>query len=152
MELKTFMIILALVVAMYAGVLSAVVADLWSGLRKARRENIPRTSRALRRTVDKIARYFNCLMALTIIDAMILTGATYLRYTMNWNLTLIPIFTFIGAIALAFIEVKSICEKSQEKGDLTDAAYIARKLLKNPSLHQLLTFLLDKNTDNTSHK
>ena len=54
MELKTFMIILALVVAMYAGVLLAVVADLWSGLRKARRENIPRTSRALRRTVDKL--------------------------------------------------------------------------------------------------
>lgn len=152
MELKTFMIILALVVTMYAGVLLAIVADLWSGLHKARRENIPRTSRALRRTIDKIARYFNCLIVLTIVDAMILTGVTYLRFSMGWDFTLIPIFTFIGAIALAFIEVKSICEKSQDKGDLTDAAHIARQLLKNPSLHQLLTFLLDKNSENTHQK
>lgn len=152
MEIKTVMIILALVVALYAGVLLAIAADLWSALRKARRANIPRTSRALRRTVDKIARYFNCLMALTIIDAMILTGMAYLRYSVGWDLLFIPVFTFVGAVALAFIEVKSICEKSQEKGDLTDAADIARQLLKNPSLHHFLTYLLDKNAENNDRK
>ena len=65
---------------------------------------------------------------------------------------MVPVFTFVGAVALAFIEVKSIYEKSQEKGDLTDAADIARQLLKNPSLHQFLTYLLDKNAENNDRK
>ena len=70
---------LLLVIIEYSGVLLAIVADLWSGLRKARLAKIPRTSRALRRTVDKIARYFNTLLALTILDGMIIAGVIYMQ-------------------------------------------------------------------------
>jgi hypothetical protein len=102
---------LLLIIIEYTGVLLAIIADLASGLRKARAKRIPHTSRALRRTVDKIARYFNALFALTILDGMIIAGIVYLRTTDVATFPIIPIFSMLGAIALTIIEIKSICEK-----------------------------------------
>ena len=107
---------LLLIIIEYTGVLLAIIADLASGLRKARAKRIPRTSRALRRTIDKIARYFNALFALTILDGMIIAGIVYLRTTDVATFPIIPLFSMLGAIALTIIEIKSICEKTEEKG------------------------------------
>lgn len=71
--------ILATVVAEYFLVLAAAAADLASGLRKARRRGETTRSRALRRTVDKLARYYNVLIVLTVVDAMQITAAVFLR-------------------------------------------------------------------------
>lgn len=129
---------LLLVIIEYSGVLLAIVADLWSGLRKARLAKIPRTSRALRRTVDKIARYFNTLLALTILDGMIIAGVIYMQIANIASLPIIPIFSLLGAIALTSIEIKSICEKSEEKGDLSQAANTIKELLESPSFKTIL--------------
>jgi hypothetical protein len=129
---------LLLVIIEYSGVLLAIVADLWSGLRKARLAKIPRTSRALRRTVDKIARYFNTLLALTILDGMIIAGVIYMQIANIAYLPIIPIFSLLGAIALTSIEIKSICEKSEEKGDLSQAAKNIKELLESPSFKTIL--------------
>ena len=129
---------LLLVIIEYSGVLLAIVADLWSGLRKARLAKIPRTSRALRRTVDKIARYFNTLLALTILDGMIIAGIIYMQATGIASLPIIPIFSLLGAIALTTIEIKSICEKSEEKGDLSQAAKTIKELLESPNIKTIL--------------
>ena len=129
---------LLLVIIEYSGVLLAIVADLWSGLRKARLAKIPRTSRALRRTVDKIARYFNTLLALTILDGMIIAGVIYMQISNIASLPIIPIFSLLGAIALTSIEIKSICEKSEEKGDLSQAANTIKELLESPSFKTIL--------------
>lgn len=143
MNTQHIIIALTVIAIEYIGVLLAIAADLWSGLRKAQRNNIPRTSQALRRTVDKIARYFNALMALTVIDSMTISAAFFLNKTLLWNIPPIPVFTFLGAISLALIEVKSICEKSEEKGDLSQAADILQKLIKNPSTKELITWLIN---------
>ena len=129
---------LLLVIIEYSGVLLAIVADLWSGLRKARLAKIPRTSRALRRTVDKIARYFNTLLALTILDGMIIAGVIYMQISNIASLPIIPIFSLLGAIALTSIEIKIICEKSEEKGDLSQAANTIKELLESPSFKTIL--------------
>ena len=129
---------LLLVIIEYSGVLLAIVADLWSGLRKARLAKIPRTSRALRRTVDKIARYFNTLLALTILDGMIIACVIYMQIANIASLPIIPIFSLLGAIALTSIEIKSICEKSEEKGDLSQAANTIKELLESPSFKTIL--------------
>lgn len=136
--------ILLLIIIEYSGVLFAIIADLCSGLHKARINNIPRTSRALRRTVDKITRYFNTLLALTILDGMIIAGIIYLRTSDIASLPVIPIFSMLGAIALTLIEIKSICEKSEEKGDLSQAAKTIKELLESPTLKTLLSQLEKK--------
>ena len=55
---------------LYFLVIIAIIADLWSGVRKAKINGVARSSYGYRRTVDKIARYYNVLMALTVVDAM----------------------------------------------------------------------------------
>jgi hypothetical protein len=133
----------------YACVLFAVFADLWSGWRKAGKRNERRTSRGLRRTVDKVARYFNALIALTVIDVMVIAGAAYLRSIQGWNIPIFPICTLIGAVSLALIEVKSICENTSEKGDIKDAANLLRGALSDISVADILAWIERNHNTNT---
>ena len=63
--------LLGIVAAEYILVLLAVLADMVSGIRKARARGDATRSRALRRTVDKLARYYNVLIVLSVVDATI---------------------------------------------------------------------------------
>ena len=125
---ETMMLALAgmTVVLEYGLVLAAALADLWSGLRKARR------SEALRRTVSKLCQYYNVMLALTVVDAMQIGLMYYVRVACGWDAPLLPCFTVIGAIGIAAIEVKSIYEKAEEKtqNDMTAAASMLLNALK----------------------
>lgn len=116
----------------YLCVLVAILADLVSGLRKARRRGEKCTSSGLRRTVDKIWRYYLALLSMTLIDVILLASLSCFKA--EGILDLIPIFPYLttfGALALALIEVKSICEASDEKGDLRATAATLLSLLRN---------------------
>ena len=58
-QLPGVMLAIAFAVGEYLLVLCAVLADLASGLRKARQRGETRRSKALRRTVEKLATYYN---------------------------------------------------------------------------------------------
>ena len=124
--------VLMLMLGEYVMVLLAVIADLVSGLRKARMRGEARRSKALRRTVDKLCRYYNALFALSVIDAMQMAAVAYLGVTGAAQLPMVPAFTLFGAICIAIIEVKSIYEKAEEKtqNDMTAAASMLLNALK----------------------
>ncbi len=132
--------ILAIVVAEYFLVLAAAAADLASGLRKARRRGETTRSRALRRTVDKLARYYNVLIVLTVVDAMQITAAVFLRTVESYDVPTIPIFTLIGSLGMAFIEVKSIFEKGddKEKQQLAELVSLLETIADNDRLKRIL--------------
>ena len=131
---ETMMLALAgmTVVLEYGLVLAAALADLWSGLRKARRRGEARRSEALRRTVSKLCQYYNVMLALTVVDAMQIGLMYYVRVACGWDAPLLPCFTVIGAIGIAAIEVKSIYEKAEEKtqNDMTAAVSMLLNALK----------------------
>lgn len=104
-----------MVVTDYVLVLGAAAADMVSGIRKARKRGEATRSHALRRTVDKLARYYNVLGVLTMVDAMQLTAFFALRLLDGLDVPTFPLFTLLGALGMAFIEVKSIFEKGSEK-------------------------------------
>lgn len=122
----------AMMVAEYVLVLAAVLADLWSGLRKARRRGEARRSEALRRTVSKLGQYYNVMFALSVVDMMQMGVMLYLRLVCGSDVLLLPVLTVIGAIGIAVIEVKSIFEKSEEKQqkDYREAATLMLSLLR----------------------
>ena len=123
--------ILVLVCGEYVFILLSVIADLISGVRKARKRGEARRSAAFRRTVDKVSRYYNAMFALTVIDVMLITALLYLRITEDiYIIPLFPVFTCLGALGIALIEVKSIYEKAEEK-EQDDAEKVARLLLKH---------------------
>jgi hypothetical protein len=125
----------------YVCVLMAVLADLWSGWRKAGRRKERRTSQGLRRTVDKVARYFNAMIALTVIDVMVIAGAAYLRSVQGYEIPIFPVFTLLGAVALALIEAKSICENVADNGDMHDAADMLKRMLNNGNVTELIEWI-----------
>lgn len=132
--------ILAIVVAEYFLVLAAAAADLASGLSKARRRGETTRSRALRRTVDKLARYYNVLIVLTVVDAMQITAAVFLRTVEGYDVPTIPVFTLIGSLGMAFIEVKSIFEKGddKEKQQLAELVSLLESIADNDRLKRIL--------------
>ena len=54
----------------------------------------------------------------------------YLQAVNGFELPVAPVFTFLGSICIALIEVKSIHEKAEEK-EQDDAEKVARLLLKH---------------------
>ena len=127
----------------YLLVLIAVLADLVSGVRKAKQMGLARRSKAFRRTIDKLARYYNALFALSIVDAMQLIAIAYLRAVESLDaLPLFPLFTLLGAIGIALIELKSIFEKAEvkEQQQYRDAAEAIIKLLRD---HDVITNLIN---------
>ena len=118
----------------YGGVVAAVAADFVSGVIKSRRAGVPRTSRGYRRTFDKLLRYLTALASLSLI----LAAVACLRGTGGLSIPLLPVLTSVGALAMALIEAKSICERVEDKGDFHRGADMVERLIKtltskNPS-------------------
>ncbi len=126
----------ALLAADYAGVLAAILADLRSGIAKAKRNGEKRTSKGYRATVDKAGRYYLTLFAMTAIDCMIIAAAVFLRAFSGWNIPPFPLFTTAGAVGLAVIELKSIMENTRSGDSLKEAADLLKSLLKNPEVRK----------------
>ena len=68
---------LSLFAFIYLCVFGAIVMDLWAGVRKARRRHELRMSNGYKRTVDKIARYYNMLLVVSIMDALLIVSQAH---------------------------------------------------------------------------
>lgn len=128
----------------YAGVLAAILADLRSGVLKARRKGERRTSSGFRRTVEKASRYYVTLFAMTVIDLLVISAVTYLRVVGGWSLPPFPLFTTIGAVGLSCIELKSIYENSQEKGDYDTIRRALTRMMTDREFRAALDKLLGR--------
>lgn len=113
----------------YGGVVASVIADFVSGVAKARRAGVARTSRGYRRTFDKLARYLTALAGLSVVDAVILAAVACVRGTGGPSVPLLPVMTSLGALGIVLIEAKSICERVEEKGDFHRAVELIERLL-----------------------
>ncbi|MDE7443324.1 MAG: phage holin family protein, partial [Muribaculaceae bacterium] len=127
----------------YSGVFLAIMADLWSGWRKAKATGAKRTSKALRNTVDKVARYYNALIALTVLDAMVMGAAIYLERFQGWNIPAFPAFSLIGALGLTLIEIKSICENTGKRKEMEHVSKMVSEILKRTDSHEVMHTIID---------
>lgn len=112
-----------------------IAFDLWAGIRKAMDRGEKITSYCLRRTFTKIARYYNALLALLVIDFIQMAGFWYMEVYYNQNFPVFPFVTLIGAIGVGIIEIKSIFEKADEKvkRQASDIAILAGEIAKYKS-------------------
>lgn len=116
----------------YILVIIAIIADLWSGIRKAKINGVARSSYGFRRTIDKIAKYYNVLLALTVVDAMQMSSVWYLDTYYNYTkLPMFPFITLVGAIGICLIEIKSIYEKAEDKVRIENVGNLAGKIITN---------------------
>lgn len=117
----------------YIEVFIMILADLWSGVRKAKARGEVRSSFMYKKTIDKIARYYNAMIALTVIDCMQMGGMWYLDGYYSWSVPIFPIVTLLGALGISLVELKSIYEKADEKvkGDYQDVALLVAEIAKH---------------------
>lgn len=117
----------------YIEVFIMILADLWSGVRKAKIRGEVRSSFGYKKTIDKIARYYNALIALTVIDVMQMSGVWYLDGYYGWSIPIFPIVTLLGALGISLVELKSIYEKADEKvkSDYKEVAALVVEIAKH---------------------
>ena len=113
----------------YCLVIIAVLCDLYSGVQKAKRLGVVRSSYGYRRTIDKTSRYFNILFGLSVLDLIQLGAIWYLNGFEDYDLPLFIWFTTIGVIFVCFIEVKSIYEKAEDKQRFIEVGELAGKII-----------------------
>ena len=117
----------------YLVVFVAICADLFAGLRKAKKENKLRTSFGFRKTLDKILQYYGVLFFLSFIDILQMYLVGGLINEMGWKLFAFPIITFIGTIYICIIEYRSIKEKrdAKENARIDEVTRLLSELIKD---------------------
>ena len=113
----------------YILVFLLILADFWSGTRKARAYGVKPTSYGYRRTINKIAEYYNVLIALTIIDGMQMIAVWYAEKYYNYTLFFFPFFTFVITIIISITEFKSIYERAKDKVRLDKAGVVLGQII-----------------------
>jgi len=127
--MEKIIVSLWLLFGIYMLVLLAIAADLWSGVRKAKQNGIARSSYGFKRTIDKIAKYYNVLLALSVVDAMQMASVWYLEVYYSYHIIMFPFITFLGAVGICLIEIKSIYEKAEDKVRIENVSVLAGKLI-----------------------
>lgn len=119
-----------LVVGIMVVPLLLIFLDFWAGIRKARARKERIRSDKMKRTVQKVARYYNAILAMVLMDAVQIAGFVFLHIFNHWTLFTFPLFTLIAVLFIAAIEIKSICEPASEKErrEVADVAELARQI------------------------
>lgn len=126
---------------LYIAVLFAILADLYAGCRKAKKEGFLRSSKGLRRTVKKIAEYYNLMFVVSIIDCVQMIAI----WQGGWNIPTMPIFSFAATIFLCIIELKSIYERrtDKERAEMESMAKFLVKAAKDKDTKDFVKILSD---------
>lgn len=95
---------------LWVTVLGLIFCDLWAGVRKAKKAGVYRTSDGYKKTIDKMARYYNMMLPLALMDMAVNGIVFYLHYFYHYDLVMLPWFSFVGAGYVAFVEITSIME------------------------------------------
>lgn len=127
--------LLFIVLAMLVTPLIFIALDYWAGIRKARKRGDPIRSDKMKRTVDKISRYYNSIFAMMVLDAIQIAGFVFLHLYDEWSLHTIPVFTFASVAFVAVVEIKSIYEPAdaKESKEMKEVAELAKAIAAHKS-------------------
>lgn len=112
-----------------------IALDYWSGIRKAKKRGEKIRSDKMKRTVDKVARYYNAILAMVVLDIIQISAFLFLHIYNDWTAYTFPLFTFIAVMFVAAIEIKSIIEPAdaKERREMRDVAELAKAITAHKS-------------------
>lgn len=109
----------------YGGLMIAVAVDLFTGIRKARKNGERLHSSGLKRSCRKMADYVLPMIALTMVDLIIVAVVK------------LPVLTMAYGAFCVVCEVVSIMERSWEKRRLREMLSAAKKVSKREIVEAL---------------
>lgn len=122
-RLTTLMFDGGLMLLCYIIILGLIFCDLRAGIRKAKKRGEFRTSDGLKRTIEKISKYFNMTFSLSLIDVVQLALLMFLYHFYHVDIIMVPWFTIIALGYVGYVEVKSIWEPADIKERKMQADY-----------------------------
>lgn len=130
---EQLIVLLFVVVGMLFTPLMFIALDYWSGIRKAHKRGVEIRSDKMKRTVDKVARYYNAILAMVVLDCIQISAFLFLHIYNDWQAYTFPLFTMIAVMFVAAIEIKSIIEPAdaKERRDLTEVTQLAKAIAEH---------------------
>lgn len=122
--------LLFIVLLMLATPLVFIALDYWAGIRKAKKRGEPIHSDKMKRTVDKVSRYYNGIFAMMVLDVIQISMFVFLHLYNGWGAWTVPIFTLVGVSFVAAVEIKSIYEPAdvKESREMKEVAELAKAI------------------------
>ena len=127
-RILTLLIAGGIMLLMYIIILALILADLWAGVRKAKIRGELRTSYGYKKTIEKIAKYYNMTFALSLVDVVQIAIIFFLYYFYKVDIWMIPWFTAFATGYVAWVEVHSIWEPADMKEKIQQQDYAAAVL------------------------
>lgn len=129
MELQNqFVAILFIVAGLLFTPLLFIALDFWAGIRKAKKRGDVIRSDKMKRTMDKVSRYYNAILAMLVVDLIQMSAFVFMYLYLGWaNAYTFPVFTMLATLFVAAVEIKSIYEPAdaKEKQELKDVQALA---------------------------
>lgn len=132
---EQLIVVLFLVVGMLITPLLFIALDFWAGIRKAYTRGDKIRSDKMQRTIRKLSRYYNAILAMLVLDSVQISGFVFLHIFNSWTLYTFPLFTLFSVLFVAIIEIKSIMEPADQKEsrELKEVTELARAIAMNKS-------------------
>ena len=153
---EQFIALLFVVVGMMMTPIIFIALDYWAGIRKAKARGEAIRSDKMKRTADKIARYYNCILAMMVLDVIQITAFVFLYLYNGWSAYTFPFFTLCAVLFVAAIEIKSIYEPAdvKERKQMKEIAELAKAIADHKSdpaeiAEAIAEYLSKKNSDGT---
>ena len=152
---EQFIVLLFVVVLMLMTPIVFIALDYWAGIRKAKARGEAIRSDKMKRTADKIARYYNCILAMMVVDVIQITAFVFLYLFNGWEAYTFPFFTLCAVLFVAAIEVKSIFEPAdvKERKQMKEVAELAKAIAEHKSdpaeIAEAIAEYLSKNKEET---
>lgn len=127
---EQLIVLLFIVLLMLVTPLVFIALDYWAGIRKAKKRGEAIRSDKMKRTVDKVSRYYNGIFAMMVLDCIQIAMFVFLHLFNGWVAWTVPIFTFAGVAFVAAVEIKSIYEPAdmKESHEMKEVAELAKAI------------------------
>ena len=123
-----------------------IALDFWAGIRKAKKRGEKIMSNKMKRTMDKVSRYYNSILAMLVVDAIQMTGFVYWHLYFGGTAYTFPVFTLVAVLFVAAVEIRSIYEPAdaKESKDMKDVMELAKQIAEHRGDVQELAEILGK--------
>lgn len=150
---EQLIVLLLIITGMLFTPLVFIALDYWAGIRKAHKRGDKIRSDKMKRTVDKISRYYNAILAMLVVDCIQMSAFIFLYLYYSWTAYTLPVFTLGAILFVAAIEIKSICEPAdvKESREMKEVAELAKAIVEHKSspeeIAQAIAKYLNDNKD-----
>ena len=123
-----------------------IALDFWAGIRKAKKRGEKIMSNKMKRTMDKVSRYYNAILAMLVVDCIQMAAFVYWYLYFGGVAYTFPVFTLAAIMFVAAVEIRSIYEPAdaKESKEMKEVTELAQQIISHKDDAAQLAEILGK--------